>query len=122
MRDQARLAYLSMQNNNISTISTKENKRKENTRYTWFTQLGYVHEKEVFYYFHNISSSLQEGNAKKPNTIQKDQVCCCDVTSLTLLYTKGRGGITLTYYIWGNIILLSNISLYNHGYQEYTLP
>ena len=49
-RDQAKLAYLSMQNINISTISTKENKRKENTRYMWFTQLRYVHGKVVFCY------------------------------------------------------------------------
>ena len=71
-RDQAKLAYLSMQNNSISTISTKENKRKEKNRYAWFTQLGYVHEKVVFYYLQNISSILQESNAKNPNIIQKD--------------------------------------------------
>ena len=111
-----------MQNNNISTISTKENKRKENTMYTWFTQLGYIQGKVVFYYLKNISSILQERNSKNTNTIQKDQVCYYDVTPLALLYTKRRGGITLTYYMWDKIILLNNISLYNNGYQEYTLP
>ena len=121
-RDQAKLAYLSMQNNNISTISTKEYKRKENTRYTWFTQLGFIHGKVFFYFLQNISSRLQERNAKNPNTIQKYEVVVCDVTPLTLLYTNRWGGITLTYYMWDNIILLNNISLYNDGYQEYTLP
>jgi hypothetical protein len=52
------------ESNNISNIiRTKREIEKEYIRYTWFTQVGYIHRNIAFYYLQKPPSILQENNS-----------------------------------------------------------